>query len=71
MFWSIGHLEIDVVGNVLAGREVYFTGRREVKVNANRDSRLHLRRPDRYPVLPELRAPVPPEDDRLGRLQRQ
>ena len=70
MFWGLGHLNINVVGNVLAGREMIFGGRCGMEMNSDRHSGFIFLCMNWYPVVPELHVPIPGKEDRLGRVAR-
>lgn len=71
MKWSVWHGEINVMRDVLAGREMGLRVRCRMKMNFHGFSCFNLLGPNWNPVLPKLCAPIPPEHNRLTRLQRQ
>lgn len=68
---SVWDGEINVVCDVLAGRKMRLRARCRMEMHLHGSSWFNLLGPNRNPVLPKLCAPVPREDNRLTRLQRQ
>lgn len=68
---GVWHGDIDVVCDVLAGREMRLRARCRMEMNSHRFPWFNFVGPDRNPVLPKLCAPVPRENNRFTRLQRQ
>lgn len=70
MKWSVWHGNIDVVCDVLAGREMRVRVRCWVEMDSHRFPWFNFLGPDWDSVYPKLCALVPRENNRFTRLQR-